>query len=183
MMRYLGQLPVQTLLSPSQIQQRIQALGTAISQDYVDKDTVLLVVLKGALVFAADLMREINNVPLAFSTIAVSSYHGTSSTGTISVTQPCPDSLDDKHVIIVEDIVDTGASIRFLQEYLNKQFRLQSLKVCCLLSKPSVHQNQVQLDYVGFDIEREFVIGYGLDLDGRYRELNEIVQVVAPLPS
>lgn len=182
-MRYIDNLPVKTLLSADQIHHRIQILGRKISEDYSQKDTVLLVVLKGALVFAADLMRSIQGVSLSFSTIAVSSYQGTTHSGTIQITQACPDSLENKHVIIVEDIVDTGASIRFLRQHLTEHHRLLSLKVCCLLSKPVVHQNQIPLEYVGFEIEREFVIGYGLDLDGRHRELNEIVQVVAAVPT
>lgn len=162
---------MQVLLSEDQIQKRIEALAAEISADYPSGAEIHLVcVLKGGFVFLSDLVRSLKaRVTLDF--IALSSYgRGTKSSGEVRLIKDVDHALEDRHVIIVEDIVDTGLTLHYLQEILRARSP-KSLRTACLLSKPSRRQVEVPVEYVGFTIEDRFVVGYGLDYDERYREL------------
>jgi len=165
---------MQVLLSEDQIQTRIAALAAEISADYPpDEELHLICVLKGGFVFLSDLVRSLKaRVTLDF--IALSSYgRGTKSSGEVRLLKDVDHALEGRHVIIVEDIVDTGLTLHYLQEILRARSP-KSLRTACLLSKPTRRQVEVPAEYVGFTIEDRFVVGYGLDYDERYRELRYI---------
>ena len=162
---------MKVLLTADQIQARVRELGAEIERDYPDGDEIHLVgVLKGGFMFMADLVRSMSaRVTLDF--IAVSSYgKSTRSTGEVRMVKDVDASLEGRHVIIVEDIVDTGLTLTYLQDILRARGPL-SLKTACLLSKPSRRQVEVTVDYVGFTIADRFVVGYGLDYAEKYRNL------------
>jgi hypoxanthine phosphoribosyltransferase len=162
------------LLSQAEIQQRIQTLAAEIERDYPANEEIHLVaVLKGGFMFMADLVRAMSErVTMDF--MAVSSYgKGTSSSGQVRVLKDLDSNLEARHVIIVEDIVDTGLTLHYLQDLL-KARAPKSMKTACLLSKPSRRKVDVQVDYIGFTIEDHFVVGYGLDYAEKYRNLPHI---------
>ncbi len=157
------------LIPADRIAARVQELGAQITRDYAGKELTLVGVLKGSLLFMADLAREIR-LPLTCDFLRVSSYEGTKSSGVVRFDFDLTQPIKDKHVLVIEDIIDTGLTMSFLLE----NFRLRqpaSLKVATLLDKPENRRTAVGIDYVGFTIENRFVIGYGLDLDGKYRNL------------
>jgi hypoxanthine phosphoribosyltransferase len=161
--------PINVFISESDIAKRVKELAEQINKDYKDQEIILVCILNGSFIFCADLIRAITvNVQVEF--IAVSSYHGAVSTGDIQFRLDVKQSLVHKNIIIVEDIVDTGLTLSFLLEHL-KTKKPHSLKLCSLLLKKARLKTPVQVDYLGFSIEDKFVIGYGLDFDGRYREL------------
>ena len=164
------------LISQDKIAKRIGELGQQISKEYQGKSLTVICVLKGAFIFAADLLRAIN-VPVSIEFIGVSSYQGTASTGNVRITNDLTCDVVGKHILLVEDIIDSGITIDYLCAFL-KVRSPASLKICTFLSKPKCHKLQSQLDYVGFDIDDKFVIGYGLDLDGRYRELPYLAELI-----
>ncbi|AEF94612.1 hypoxanthine phosphoribosyltransferase [Desulfotomaculum nigrificans CO-1-SRB] len=158
------------LLSEEQIKERVYQLGQEITKDYQDKDILVVGILKGAMIFLADLVRNIE-VPTFFDFMAVSSYGaGTVSSGAVRILKDLDKSIEGKHVIIVEDIVDTGLTLQYLVENM-KARGPASLKICTLLDKPSRRKVDVTVDYNGFSIPDEFVVGYGLDFNERYRNL------------
>jgi hypoxanthine phosphoribosyltransferase len=159
------------LLSSEQIQERIAALARAIEHDHAGADRLHLVcVLKGAFVFLADLARALR-VPCTLDFLAVSSYAaGTTTTGEVRLLKDLDVALDGRHVVIVEDIIDTGLTLTYLLEIL-KARGPKTLRAACLLSKPSRRKVNVPVDYVGFEIDDRFVIGYGLDYAEQYRGL------------
>lgn len=158
------------LLDEEQIKERVAQLGLQISQDYQGESILMVGILKGAMVFLADLVRNIN-VPTFFDFMAVSSYGaGTVSSGAVRILKDLDKSIHGRHVIIVEDIVDTGLTLQYLVENM-KARGPASLKVCTLLDKPSRRKVEVPVDYNGFSIPDEFVVGYGLDYNERYRNL------------
>jgi hypoxanthine phosphoribosyltransferase len=159
-----------SLLSAEQIQARVAELGKKISDDYRDEKLVLVCVLKGSFVFTADLARAIDgNVRVEF--LGVRSYgEGTESTGVVQITQDLTASIEDEHVLIVEDIVDTGLTVSHLLDLFRTR-RPISVKVAALLHKPARSRIDVPIDYLGFTIEDKFVVGYGLDWAQRYRNL------------
>jgi len=162
---------MQVLLSQDQIQARIKELAAEISADYPpDEEIHFICVLKGGFVFLSDLVRALKSrVTLDF--IALSSYgKGTKSSGEVRLLKDVDHALEDRHVIVVEDIVDTGLTLHYLQEILRARSP-KSLRTACLLSKPSRRQVEVTVEYIGFTIEDHFVVGYGLDYDERYRGL------------
>jgi hypoxanthine phosphoribosyltransferase len=166
------------LLSEDSIQKRTAELAKRINEDYPgDEPVVVLVVLHGALLFAADLVRGLT-VPTLIESTRLRSYSGTTSTGTIELVTPVPKAVEGNHVLVVEDIVDSGHSLGFLLPKL-RDANPKSIRVAALLDKPEAHEHDVQVDYVGFSIGRNFVIGYGLDLDGRFRNLPYIAELVA----
>jgi hypoxanthine phosphoribosyltransferase len=170
--------PVTILLSEDEIQQRVRALAGEIARDYSDADQLhLICVLKGAFIFLSDLVRSLDRqVTLDF--MAVSSYGtGTTSSGEVRVLKDLDAALQGRHVIIVEDIVDTGLTLHYMQEILRARGP-RSLKTACLLSKPSRRKIEVPVEYIGFTIEDRFVVGYGLDFDGRYRNLPYIGEMI-----
>jgi hypoxanthine phosphoribosyltransferase len=158
------------LLSAETIAARVAELGAEIARDHSGHELVLVCVLKGSYVFAADLARAID-LPLRVEFLGVQSYgDGTTTSGEVRITLDVAHALSGKHVLLVEDIVDTGLTLSFLLEHLRSR-DLASLKVCSLLHKPSRARVKVPVDYVGFTIEDEFVVGYGLDHAGLHRNL------------
>lgn len=163
-----------TMIGAGQIQARIRELAAQIEADYPkDEEIHLVCVLKGGFMFMADLVRAMSaRVTLDF--IAVSSYAtGTRSSGEVRMLKDLDSGLEGRHVIIVEDIVDTGLTLTYLQDILRARAP-RSLKTACLLSKPSRRMVDVTVDYVGFTIEDRFVVGYGLDYAEKYRNLPDI---------
>jgi len=159
------------LLTTAQIQARIAGLAQEISADYPrGEDIHLVAILKGAFLFLGDLIRAIDrDVTVDF--MAVSSYgKGTRSSGEVKMVKDLDSGLEGRHVIIVEDIVDTGLTLSYLQEILRARSP-RSLRTACLLSKPSRRKVQVKVEYIGFTIEDRFVVGYGLDYGEKYRNL------------
>ena len=164
------------LFDESAIAKRIKELGEQITRDYAGEPLLVVSVLKGAFIFTADLVRQIKT-PLEIDFIGLSSYEGTQSTGHVRITSDLSSKIEGRNVLLVEDIVDTGKTLDFLRDMFSLR-NPKSLRVCTLLSKPEAHQMKTPVDYVGFEITREFVIGYGLDLDQRYREIPFIAQVL-----
>jgi hypoxanthine phosphoribosyltransferase len=167
------------LISRDEIAARVTELGEAIGRDYAGRTPVLVGVLKGAVVFTADLLRAIP-MAAAMDFMAVSSYgSGTRSTGVVRLTADLSLSIEDRDVIIVEDVIDSGRTISYLRRNLATRHP-RSLALCGLLDKVSRREVDVDVDYVGFVIPDEFVVGYGLDYDGRHRELPDLA-VLEPL--
>lgn len=159
------------LLTEQQIQTRVSELGQRISRDYVNIEQLLLVgILKGCVMFLVDLARAIE-IPVAIDFIAISSY-GTSSesSGVVRLLKDLETNIAERHVLIVEDIIDSGLTLAYLYGQL-KQRSPASLRICALLNKPERRTADVTLDYLGFDIPNEFVVGYGLDFGEHYRTL------------
>ena len=162
---------LELLYSAEQIKGRVAELGAAITREYADKDLVLIGVLKGSCVFMADLMREID-LKLSIDFMAVSSYKdGTVSTGDVEILKDLTNPIREKDVIVCEDIVDTGLTLFRLTEIL-KSKGANSIKIATLLDKPEPRiKKELKIDYCGFQIPNKFVVGYGLDAAGRYRNL------------
>jgi len=158
------------MLSTTQIQEEVRRIGTKISKDYETTYPVLLCVLKGAAVFLSDLIRNIT-IPIQLDYVSISSYGSdTTSSGKISLRQELSVDIKNRDVIIVEDIVDSGLSLQYLKEYLEK-YKPNSIKTCVLLDKPDAHKIDISIDYHGFFIGNDFVVGYGLDYAEKYRNL------------
>ncbi len=161
---------ISTLLSTEEIAARVRELGAQISLDYAGKKLALICVLKGSFVFTADLARAIT-IPLRVDFLGTQSYgEGTSSSGLVQITQDLTKPIDGEHVLVVEDIVDTGLTISHLLDLLRVR-KPASVKVCSLLHKPARTRIEVPIDYLGFTIEDKFVVGYGLDWAEKYRNL------------
>lgn len=158
------------LISEEDIALRIDALAKAINDEFAGQELVVICVLKGAFMFCSDLIKKIE-LPVKLEFIQLSSYgDGTTSSGNVKIEMDVSGSIADKNVLIVEDIVDTGLTIKTLLQMLNIR-NPKTLKLASLLFKPSKNKFPVNIDYLGFEIEDKFVIGYGLDYAGRYREL------------
>lgn len=158
------------LISEEAIQKKTQELGRKISKDYRGKEVVIVAIMRGAMLFLADLVRHIT-VPAAIDFMFVTSYKRASkSSGVIRIIKDIKEDIEDKHVLIVEDIVDTGLTFSYLKKYL-KAHNPKSIKICTLLDKPSRRLVKVRPNYVGFTIPDEFVVGYGLDYLEYYRNL------------
>ncbi len=158
------------LLTEEAIQQRVQELGEQISRDYADRTVALLCILKGGLMFLTDLSKHIT-APVTFDFIAISSYgHSTHSSGVVRITKDLEESIEGKHVLIVEDIIDTGLTLSYLIRNL-KSRNPASIKICTLLDKPANRTVDIPVDYVGFDVPNEFLVGYGLDFQELYRNI------------
>lgn len=161
---------VEVLISKEKVEARIAELAKQIEKDYADKDLVCVGLLKGSVVFMADLIKSIN-LDLKIDFMKVSSYgSGTDSTGIVKILKDVDLNLEGKDVLIVEDIIDTGLTIVSVKDLLNKKIP-KSIKVCTLLDKPSRRKVDVKGEYVGFEIPDEFVVGYGLDFDEKYRNI------------
>lgn len=166
----LGGDVVEILLTEEQIQARVRELGQEISRDYQGRRVHLVGILKGAVIFLADLVRHLS-VDLEVDFMAVSSYgKGSSSSGAVQILKDLDRPIEGQHVLIVEDIVDTGLTLRYLMENL-KARNPASLKICALLDKPDRRKVEIEADYVGFRIPDRFVVGYGLDYAECYRGL------------
>ena len=160
---------VEVLISQAELAARVRALGEQITRDHAGRSLVVVGVLKGSFIFLADLVRAID-LPISIDFIGISSYQGTSTTGVVQITSDLTRPIEGKDVLLVEDIVDTGLSMRYLLDNLQTR-RPASLQVCALLEKPARARVTVPIDYRGFVIGDEFVVGYGLDWDGKLRNL------------
>ncbi|MFM9903550.1 MAG: hypoxanthine phosphoribosyltransferase [Pyrinomonadaceae bacterium] len=171
---------LEVLYSEQQIKTRVGEMGTEITADYAGKDLVLVGVLKGSCVFLADLMRAVD-LALTIDFMSVSSYKdGTQSTGDVEILKDLSNSIRDKHVLIVEDIIDTGLTLTRLVEILDSR-GAASIKIATFLDKPEPRiKKELVVDYTGFVIPNKFVVGYGLDAAGRYRNLPFIAVVIDP---
>lgn len=160
----------QVMISAKELQARVEELGARINQDYAGKEITAICILKGGVVFFSDMIRQITQ-PLQCEFLGVSSYHGgKSSSGEVKLTMDVKEPLEGKHVLIFEDIVDTGLTLSYLLKLFQSRHPA-SLKLCSLLYKPECLKTDVKPDYVGFEIGNRFVVGYGLDYDGLYRGL------------
>jgi hypoxanthine phosphoribosyltransferase len=158
------------LVSKEEIAKKVAALSRQISIDYADKDLVVVGILKGAVIFMADLVREIT-VPLTMDFMAVSSYGSfTKSSGVVRILKDLDKTVENKDVLIVEDIIDSGLTLRYLVDNLSTR-RVASVRICTLLDKPARRKAQVTVDYKGFVISDDFAVGYGLDYNDKYRNL------------
>lgn len=171
---------LEVLFSADQIQERIRELGAQLTAEYADKELVLVGVLKGSCIFLADLMRVID-LPLTIDFMAVSSYKdGTQSTGDVEILKDLSNPIRGKHVIVVEDIVDTGLTLSRLLDILESR-GAESIRLASFLDKPEPRiKTQLKIDYTGFTVPNQFVVGYGLDAAGRYRNLPFIAVVKDP---
>ena len=161
------------LITQQQIEHKIEELAADISRDYRGKNLVIVGVLKGAVVFLGDLVKKID-IPLTLDFIAVSSYGNTTETsGVVRILKDLDNSIEGMDVLIVEDIIDSGLTLNYLQENLRSR-GASSIRICTLLDKPYRRKADVKVDYKGFEIEDEFVVGYGLDFAERFRNLPEI---------
>lgn len=156
-------------ISKEKIQARIKELALEIERDFKGQEIVVIGVLNGAFMFVADLIREIN-LPINLDFIAASSYVGTQSSGELVINKDIKIDVTGKNVILIEDIVDTGLTINKIKDLFLLR-NPKSLKLCSLLHKPARTVHHTEIDYLGFEIEDKFVIGYGLDFDGKFREL------------
>jgi len=166
------------LLTEEEIHLKVKELAAQISRDYAGKELLVVGILKGSVIFLADLVRNIS-VPTRFDFMAVSSYGASSkSSGVVQILKDLDQGIEARHVLIVEDIVDTGLTLSYLVENL-KTRGPASLKICTLLDKPSRRIIDVDVQYNGFKIEDHFVVGYGLDYDGRYRN-HPCIMILSP---
>jgi hypoxanthine phosphoribosyltransferase len=158
------------MLSAEQLQARVKELGEQITRDYQGKDLTLVGIMKGSLFFMTDLAKHID-LPITLEVMGVSSYQGgTETTGEVRITHDLTKPMANRHLLVVEDIIDTGLTMKFLLENLAARHPA-SVKVATLLEKPSRAKVKVQIDYKGFVIEDRFVVGYGLDYNEKYRNL------------
>jgi hypoxanthine phosphoribosyltransferase len=174
--RYLAEI----LIDAPSLQKRVAELGAQISTDYASQENLLLIcILKGGIMFLVDLSRSIT-VPHEMDFLAISSYgKGTrESSGNVRIDMDLTAEISGRHILIVEDIIDSGNTLRFVMDVLQAR-QPASLRLCALLNKPSRRKVQIPIDYIGFEIENKFVFGYGLDLDEKYRNL-PFVGVVKP---
>ncbi|NLJ80310.1 MAG: hypoxanthine phosphoribosyltransferase [Firmicutes bacterium] len=158
------------LLSEETLQSRIRELAAAVSRDYGDETIALICILKGGLMFLCDLAKHITS-PVTYDFMSVSSYgDATQSSGVVRITKDLEESIEGKHVLIVEDIIDTGLTLSYLLKNLESR-NPASLKICTLLDKPANRQVEIPVDYVGFEVPNEFLVGYGLDFKQLYRNI------------
>lgn len=163
---------IRTLISKDEIAVRIAELGAEISRDYAGRELHMISILKGGVYFMTDLSRVISpEVPVTLDFMSVSSYgSGKSSSGVVRIQKDLDESIEDKDVLIVEDIIDSGRTLSHLIELLGRR-NPSSIRLCTLLNKPDRRETDVKVDYIGFDIEDLFVIGMGMDIDQKYRNL------------
>ena len=160
---------IKVLYSMEELQKRIKEVGEQISKDYEGKEIVIVSVLKGAIFYTVDLVKNITT-DIVIDFMKVSSYEGTESTGVITIKQDLGIDIEGKHVLIVEDIIDTGRTLRVLKEELLKR-KPASLKITTLMDKKERREVELDADYVGFTIPNKFVVGYGFDIDDKYRNI------------
>lgn len=172
----MGQPSLEVLISSEAIRQRVAELGLQISADYGDRPVVLVGVLKGSFMFMADLVRQLT-CPVRLEFIGTKSYNGASTSGEVQLTKDLDKPVQGEEILLVEDIVDTGLTLNYLQQMLTQRGPL-SVRTVAFLDKPSRRRIEVQADYVGFVIEDRFVVGYGLDFDQKYRNLGDLCVLV-----
>lgn len=169
-------LDIKPLITEDAIQDKVREIGTALTKRFADKEVVAICVLKGSFMFYSDLIRAID-ADISCEFFGVSSYHGgTSSSGEVKVTLDLTHPIEGKHVVLVEDIVDTGLTMNYLIKSIQAR-KPKSLTTVALLQKPEALKEPCEIDHVGFKISNEFVVGYGLDYQGYYRNLPFIGQV------
>jgi hypoxanthine phosphoribosyltransferase len=149
---------------------RLDEMAGQISADYAGQDLTVLAVLNGSLMFGADLLRRLD-MPLRLDCLSVSSYHGASSTGVVKFNQLRLPEVRDRHILLLDDILDSGQTLHAIRDKLAAETAPRSIKICVLLRKDVARQRELEADYVGFDIANEFVVGYGLDYMERFRNL------------
>lgn len=159
-------------LPESLIQEKIKELAVVINQEYKGKKPLFIAILNGSFMFAADLLKEVT-IPCEISFIKLASYHGTSSTGTVTEMIGLTDEIKGRTVVVVEDIVDTGITLEKLVTLLTKK-EVKQIKVASFLLKPEAYTKTIKVDYVGMEIPNDFVVGYGLDYDGLGRNMKDI---------
>lgn len=162
-------------ISASEIDVRIKKMAGRLTEDYDGEVPVFLVVLNGAFMFASDLMKHYN-AAAEISFVKMASYEGTDSSGEVTQLLGLDLDITDRHVVLVEDIVDTGNTIVALHSLINR-FKIKSLRVATLFFKPDAYRKNVKIDYVGFEIEHKFIVGYGLDYNKQGRNLGEVYQI------
>ena len=168
---------LEPLLLHKEIQARVDNLGKRITLDYAGKELLLVGILKGSFVFMADLIRCID-LPISIDFMAMSSYGAaTKSSGVVRILKDLEQGVDGRHVLVVEDVVDTGLTLNYIYGHMRSR-GAASVKICSLLDKPSRRQVAVPLHYKGFEIPDEFVVGYGLDVDERYRNLPDVCRLI-----
>lgn len=161
---------IKVMISEQEVDAKIREIGKKISEDYVGKQVHLVGILKGSVFFVSELAKRIT-VPVTLDFMSVSSYgDGTSSSGVVRISKDLDESLEGKDVIVIEDIIDSGRTLAYLLDVLSKR-NPNSMKLCTLLDKPDRREKEVEVDYVGFEIPDEFVVGYGLDYAQKYRNL------------
>ncbi len=166
------------LISGEEIQERVKALGQQIASDHKGSPLVFVGILKGAFIFLADLIREVPLPELEVDFVRLTSYgQADTSSGKVQITKDLELSIKNKDVIVVEDIVDTGLTLKYLEEYL-KIHEPRSVKVCCLIDKAERREVEIKIDYCGFKVPKGFLVGYGLDYAEKYRHLKGIYEVV-----
>ncbi|MGB9712318.1 MAG: hypoxanthine phosphoribosyltransferase [Dissulfurimicrobium sp.] len=163
------------VLSPSTIAKRVFELGEKITKDYQNNPLILIGILKGAFIFMADLVRAIK-LPIKLDFVRLSSYAGTESSGGISFSKDIELDITGLDVLVVEDIIDTGYTIKYLKEVL-KLHEPASVRICCLIDKKERRKVEIEADYVGFEIRHGFLVGYGLDYNEQYRYLPGIYKL------
>ena len=160
---------LKVMYEEKEIHERIKEVAEEIDKDYVGKDIVVVSVLKGAIFFTVDLVKKMKT-PIELETVQVSSYQGTESTGKINMKKDLDNSIEGRDVLIVEDIVDTGYTLKFLKEYLISK-KAKSVKIAVFMDKKERRQVDVDIDYTGFVIPNKFVVGYGFDVDEKGRNI------------
>ena len=169
---------IENLIDKETVEKRIKELAREIEKDYVGEEVYCVGLLKGSVIFLSDLVKEIN-IPVIIDFMSVSSYGSeTVSSGDVKILKDTDLDLRGKHVLIVEDIIDTGLTLEHVIRYFKESKGVKTLKTCTLLSKPERRKVNIDIDYVGFDVPDKFVIGYGLDYDQKYRNLPYIAVVV-----
>jgi hypoxanthine phosphoribosyltransferase len=158
------------LFDEATIQKRVKELGEQISKDYKGIVPVMICILKGGVIFLTDLIKNVS-IPVELDFMALSSYGDTTkSSGVVKIKKDIDIDITGRHVIIIEDIVDSGLTLQYLNDYF-KQHKTASTKICALLDKPKAHKTEIHIDYLGFEVGNEFVVGYGLDYAQKYRNL------------
>ncbi len=158
------------MITQEQIAQRIKELGKQISEDFAGEEILVVCILKGAVLFLSDLIREIT-VDTKIDFMAVTSYGAsTKSSGVVRILKDLDSGIENENVIIVEDIIDSGITLHYLRDYLLGRMP-KTLKICTLLDKPERREADIKADYTGFEVENKFIVGYGLDFDQKYRNL------------
>lgn len=157
------------LISQIEIEKKVQEIGAKISADFEGEEPVFVGVLKGCFIFMADLMRHVT-INCSMDFMAVSSYQGTSSTGAVKINKDLNESIEGKHIILVEDILDSGVTLNYLKNYLSVR-NPASIKVVTLMDKPARRKADIYADYSCFEVPDAFVVGYGLDYNEKYRNL------------
>ncbi|RPJ64220.1 MAG: hypoxanthine phosphoribosyltransferase [Dehalococcoidia bacterium] len=164
---------LKVLISQEEISKAIDRIAAEIRRDYKNEDPLMIGILKGSFIFMSDLIRKID-IPLEIDFVGLSSYgSGTESSGKIKVSSRLSRPVKDRHIIVVEDIIDTGLTTQHFIEHLKKE-KAASIRLCALTEKPSRRKTETKIDYLGFTVPDKFIVGYGIDMDEKYRYLPDI---------